>query len=186
MISLLKEFKPALLFLGKFLLLYFLGNIVYGLYITSFGIRPDAVTQTVSVQSAWLLERVGFSPRLDDHPTEPKVSFYENGDLILNVFEGCNGLNVMIVFVAFLFAFGGRFRNLALFIPAGLLIIHFFNLLRIGFLFFLAQYSGRHFYYYHKYFFTATLYLVVFLLWAVWVVRFHATKPRSSGEAHAP
>jgi exosortase family protein XrtF len=169
----IKEFKPALLFLGKFLLIYFVSNILYGLFVESFDRKPDPITKLVTIQSAWVLERVGYDITVADHPTEPKVRLNNDQSTVLNVFEGCNGLNVMIVFVAFLFAFGGPGKVLAYFLPAGLIIIHLVNLLRINLLFYLSLHHPKQFYYYHKYFFTATLYLIVFTLWAIWVIRFN-------------
>lgn len=173
MMKLLREFKPALIFLGKFLALYFAGNILYGLYIESYEQEPDGITRLVTAQTSWLLDKFGYMTSTGDVPNPPKIALKEAGDVVLYVYEGCNGVNVMIVFIAFLFAFGGPVRLLSFFVPAGLLIIHLFNLLRIGLLFFLALNDSRQFYYYHKYFFTATLYLVVFLLWALWVIRFN-------------
>jgi exosortase/archaeosortase family protein len=58
------------------------------------------------------------------------------------------------------------------FIPAGLIVIHIFNLGRISLLYFVAQRYEEYFYLFHKYFFTAIIYVVVFLLWALWVLKF--------------
>lgn len=171
--SLFHEFKPALYFLGKFLAFYFAGNILYGLYVESYEQRPDGMTLSTTAQTSWLLNRMGYDADLGDVPGTRKVALIESGDVVLFVFEGCNGINVMIVFVAFLVAFGGPWKALAVFLPAGLLIIHLFNLLRISLLYFLAERQSTQFYYYHKYFFTATLYLVVFGLWALWVIKFN-------------
>ncbi|MEX2234242.1 MAG: exosortase family protein XrtF [Cyclobacteriaceae bacterium] len=170
--ELLKEFKPALMFLGKFLALYFAGNILYGIYIESYE-QADGVTRLVTAQTSWCLDHTGYDTSIEDVVGQPKIAMKATGDVVLYVFEGCNGLNVMIVFIAFLFAFGGPLKTLALFLPLGILIIHLFNLLRIGLLYHLALNDSRQFYYYHKYFFTAILYIVVFGLWAVWVIRFN-------------
>lgn len=171
--GLLKEFKPALIFLAKFLAIYFIGNILYGVYVESYDQAPDDVTRWVTAQTSWLLDKTGYHSAYQDVPGMLKVAMKEGDDTVLHVFEGCNGLNVMIVFVAFLFAFGGPAKWLTVFLPSGLVIIHLFNLLRIGLLYHLAVNNSTHFYYYHKYFFTATLYLVVFGLWTVWVVCFN-------------
>jgi exosortase family protein XrtF len=93
------------------------------------------------------------------------------------VYEGCNGLNVMIIFVAFLVAFGPIGRTLAWFIPLGLFIIHLVNLARIGLLFWVSLYMPKYMYFTHKYFFTAILYVVVFVLWIWWVRRYASDKP---------
>lgn len=167
--SLIREFKPALIFLGKFLAIYFAGNILYGLYIESCGDYADAVTHSVTAQTSWVLNVVGYESTYREVDGMPKVALMDAGDIVLYVFEGCNGINVMIVFVAFLFAFGGSLKAFLFFLPAGLLIIHLVNLIRISFLFYLAQTNATQFYYYHKYLFTATLYAVVFGLWYIWL-----------------
>jgi len=171
--SLLKEFKPALTFVGKFLALYFIGNVVYGLYIESCKENPDLITRAVTAQTSSILNTLGYDTSMDDHPDAPKIALKEAGDVVINVYEGCNGVNVIIVFMAFLFAYGGPARILWVFLPLGVLIIHLFNLLRVGLLFYLALSNSSQFYYYHKYFFTAALYIVVFGLWALWVIRYH-------------
>lgn len=171
--SLLKEFKPALVFLGKFLVLYFVGNILYGLYVEAYDQEPDGITGLVTAQTSGLLNASGHETAYWDAPGMPKIALSEAGGVVLYVFEGCNGVNVMIVFAAFLFAFGGPAKAMAIFLPLGLIVIHLFNLLRISLLFSLALNYATQFYYYHKYFFTATLYLVVFGLWALWVIRFN-------------
>ena len=170
---LLREFKPALVFLGKFLALYLIGNILYGLYVESYGDRPDAITSTVTSQTSAVLDVLGYQSSYQDVATQPKVALMDAGTIVLYVFEGCNGINVMIVFVAFLFAFGGRLKRFLIFLPIGLLVIHLFNLVRVAFLFYLAQTNSTQFYYYHKYLFTATLYAVVFILWYFWVAQFN-------------
>ncbi|MEX1240465.1 MAG: exosortase family protein XrtF [Cyclobacteriaceae bacterium] len=169
--ELLKEFKPALIFLAKFLAIYFIGNILYGVYVESYDHAPDDVTEWVTAQTSWLLDKTGYSSSHQNVVGMPKVAMKEGDDIVLHVFEGCNGLNVMIVFVAFLLAFGGPAKWLAVFLPLGVVVIHLFNLLRIGLLYHLALNNSAQFHYYHKYFFTATLYLVVFGLWTVWVIR---------------
>lgn len=171
--GLLEEFRPALLFLGKFLLLYFVANIVYGIYIESFDEKPDGLTHLVSAQSAAVLKCFGYNTTWEDAAGVPKVALKDGGHVVLNVYEGCNGINVMIVFAAFIFAFGGPVRPVWIFLIAGLVIIHLFNLARVGLLFYLAVGDSPQFYYYHKYFFTAVLYAVVFGLWAIWVIRFN-------------
>lgn len=174
--NLFKEFKPALTFLGKFLAIYFAGNILYGVYIESYDNFPDPLTRLVTAQTSWLLDLIGYDTGYEEVSGARKVALKQDGEVVLNVFEGCNGINVMIVFVAFLFAFGGSVKDMTVFLPLGLTIIHLFNLLRISLLFFLALNNYSQFYYYHKYLFTATLYCVVFGLWALWVMRFNENR----------
>jgi exosortase family protein XrtF len=165
----LKEFRPTAIFLAKFLGLYLAGNLLYGLYITSFYPRPDPVTGMVTNQTAFLLSACGWPVVTHSNEHKATTSIVYEGNGVLAVYEGCNGLNTMIIFLAFVFAFGAPTKRLIWFVPLGLLIIHLANLGRIGLLFVVSEYRPSYLYFTHKYLFTAVLYVVVFLLWVWWV-----------------
>ena len=177
-----REFKPALLFLARFVGVYVLGNILYGLYIASFQNEADTVTELVSHHSCYVLNQFGENVQPVRNTQGPTVFIQTQEKITLNIFEGCNGVNVIIVFVAFMVAFGGPLKKMAWYVPLGILTIHIFNLARISLLFYVAQYDQELFYYVHKYFFTAALYLVVFALWAIWVMKF-TQKPKQEVNA---
>ena len=166
------EFRPTILFLVKFVGIYLVGNKLYGLYITSYDPRPDPVTHVVSVQTAFVLNTCGYDVNAEDRKQKPTTDLMHLGRAKLSVYEGCNGLNTMIIFVAFLIAFGPISKTLLWFIPVGLLIIHLMNLARISLLFFVSEYMPDAMYFTHKYFFTAILYVVIFVLWIWWVKRY--------------
>jgi exosortase family protein XrtF len=174
--SLISDFKPSLVFLGKFLAIYILGNVLYGVYIASWQPDPDPVTRAVTWQSSWCLNATGDATMIREHTERASIAIVKDNDPVISVFEGCNGLNVMIIFVAFVVAFGGPRKAMLWFIPAGLLIIHIVNLLRVVLLYITAIHFEFYFYYVHKYFFTAVLYVIVFILWTIWVLRFNKKK----------
>jgi exosortase family protein XrtF len=165
------EFKPAFRFLLVFLGLYLAGNILYGLWITSFHGLPDPATRAVSFQTSKVLGLFGYPVSAVRNVHGPTVFMMNEGNIMLNIYEGCNGINVMIVFAAFVVAFGGRVKRLGWFLPAGMVIIHMSNIVRIALLYFVAVGYQHYFYYVHKYVFTAAIYLIVFLLWVVWVAK---------------
>lgn len=172
-----KENKPALKFLGLFLGVYLIGNILYGLFIEWNYPAADAVTDIVSHQSSWLINQwLGYETGALQSSTGPIVLILENGNTILRMFEGCNGVNVMIVFVAFIIAFGGFSKRGALFMLGGVVAIHIANLFRIALLFWVSKNHETYFYYIHKYVFTAALYVIVLLLWWAWVARMKKVK----------
>jgi exosortase family protein XrtF len=176
----LKEFKPTILFLVKFLGIYLVGNFLYGLYVTAYEPRPDPMTHVVSGQTAVILSACGWATDIQDEPNKANTRMVFEGNNILAVYEGCNGINVMIIFAAFVLSFGPLSKPVLWFIPVGLLIIHLMNLLRIGVLFFVAVYMKEYLYFAHKYFFTAILYAVVFALWLWWVKRYASKKPATA------
>ena len=168
----IKEFTPTILFLAKFVGIYLVGNFLYGLYITSYDPAPDPVTHWITDQTAIVLTTCGWQSSIEDTPNKPTTKLIYDNESILAVYEGCNGINVMIIFVAFLIAFGPYTKQLLWFIPAGLLIIHLINLTRITLLFLVSIYQKNYMYFMHKYFFTAILYVAVFILWVWWVRRY--------------
>lgn len=178
MIELLREFKPALFFLGKFLAIYLLGNVLYGLFIESYGNRPDPLTAEVTEQTCWILNTLGETASMEYAQTNPFVALQSGGETVVSIFEGCNGVNVLIIFLAFLFAFGGSRFDMIWFGALGIMVVHLVNLGRIIFLYFIAQNNPANFYYFHKYFFTAILYVVVFTLWVFWIMRFQRNHVR--------
>ncbi|MBX2963376.1 MAG: exosortase family protein XrtF [Cyclobacteriaceae bacterium] len=181
----INEFKPALRFLGIFVGLYLALNLLYGWWIEQYD-RADPATVFVTNQSAVLLNVFG-----EDTYTKPKlntrtISIYKGSRIVVNVFEGCNGINVAIVFVAFMAAFGGDRKKMLWFIPLGLALIHVANLFRVSGLFLVAEYFQQYFYYIHKYAFTASIYVMVFLLWWIWIEKINKISVRqviSSGKS---
>jgi exosortase family protein XrtF len=176
----IKEFLPTILFLVKFVGIYLVGNFLYGLYVTAYEPGPDPATQWVTDQTAVVLTACGWPADTNDLVNKPITNLKHKGKNILAVYEGCNGINVMIIFVAFLFAFGPVSKLLFWFIPLGLAVIHLMNLARITLLFWVSIYMTDYMYFMHKYFFTAILYVVVFVLWVWWVRKFTFSKPVSA------
>jgi exosortase family protein XrtF len=172
-----EEFKPSIFFLLKFLALYVVGSIAYGVFVQAWYPVVDPVTAWVTQQTSALLSVGGWDTSVVEPTHKATANILYEGKAILSVFEGCNGLNVMIIYVAFLVAFGPYRKALLWFIPVGLVVIHLFNLGRIYLLFFVSIKMPQFMYFTHKYFFTAVLYIVVFVLWMIWLWYF---KPKKS------
>ena len=175
----LNEFKPSLFFLGKFLAVYLAGNIIYGLWVRAVAPQADSMTKVMTEQTSLVLNTFGENTSVVASDHGPTMWLQKSSKTILNVFEGCNGINVMIVFLAFIVAFGGALKKMFWFVPAGLVCIHLFNLIRIALLYVVAQHYQRYFYYVHKYIFTAFLYLIVLMLWGLWVAKLSGEKDKA-------
>jgi exosortase family protein XrtF len=135
------------------------------------------MTYLVAHQSAWILNNVFGYEVIPVLNSEGPTVFLKVGEyVVLNIYEGCNGINVLIVFSAFIVAFNGNTRKLLWFIPFGILIIYASNLLRLVFLYWTAMNFQSYFYYVHKYVFTSIIYAVVFVLWLIWVYQLNDKK----------
>ena len=175
-----KEFRPTIFFLLKFVGLYLVGNLAYGAYITAYYPLPDPVTHAVSVQIAQVLQALGWPVTADDDLYKATTLLTHEGEAVLAVYEGCNGVNIMIIFVAFLAAFGPYKKPMLWFLPLGLVTIHGMNLARIAGLFFVSRFLPDLSYFTHKYLFTAFLYVVIFALWWGWIRKFGNRQPPES------
>jgi exosortase family protein XrtF len=174
----LKEFRPTILFLIKFGLIFGLGSFLYGNYIKGYQQFehpiPDPITEWVAQQTLAIVQGIGYDANLWYPESDPLVVIYIKGfeDDNVTFYEGCNGINIMILFVAFVFAFGSRYKNMLWFMPVGLLAIHLFNLLRLVSLAVMATLSHSVFHFFHKYAFTGVIYAFVLFLWYLWATRF--------------
>lgn len=170
--ALLKEFRPTILFLARFAGLYIAGSLLYGVFITYFEPEVDPITNIVTRQSAGIIHLLGWEADAHDYPGRSTTYILYQGKGIVSVYEGCNGLNVIIVFLAFVFSFGSRDKRAAWYLVAGIAVIHLANLARVVFLFFVVLKLPQYSYFIHKYLFTGFIYLIVFGLWLIWIKRY--------------
>ncbi len=174
----LNEFKPTIYFLLKFAVIFGIGSLLYGNYINSYREIeppiPDSFTNWVAEQTNAVVRAFGNDAHMWYPENEPIVVVYIKGyeDDNISFYEGCNGLNIMILFVAFVFAFGNRYKQMLWFIPVGILAIHIFNLARLSSLSIMATLSSSVFHFFHKYAFTAIIYVFVLVLWYIWATKF--------------
>lgn len=178
----LKTFKPTLIFLLKFGVIFALGSLTYSFFVKSYETAEpptvDPITRLVAHQTKSLDRIFGFDAHIWEADNAATIMVYIIGyeDDNITFYEGCNGINIMILFVAFVFAFGSNSRAKLWFIPAGLLAIHLFNLLRLSSLSVMATVSESAFHFFHKFAFTGVIYAFVLLLWYLWATKFYKTE----------
>jgi exosortase family protein XrtF len=165
----LKEYREAIIFLLKYVILYLVLNTVYAYYISHYAPEADPLTVLVTRHTEGLLSV--FDGDVDSYVVSgsANVPLIKNGDTVMTVYEGCNSLNVMIVFVAFIIAFKGPLKLFIRYLSLGLVAVYLINLVRLIGLYGVALYFPRSFYFFHKFFFTGIIYLVVFTIWFFWM-----------------
>lgn len=92
-----------------------------------------------------------------------------NNVVELKIYDGCSGFQQIVQFMLFFAIIKGRTINKLWFIPAGALIIHITNIIRMVGLFITLQYLPAYFDFFHVYIFKVIFYGVIFLMWMVWV-----------------
>ena len=164
-----------MLFLAKFFLSYLLLTTVYQFYLSQFDtdkFETDGFTNVVShqvVQTLSLVEKDVFS---NPNKTESSVNVFYKQKWVARVIEGCNALSVIILFISFIIAFSGKLKHTILFILSGILLIHFFNVLRIALLCMAIYHLPAYSKFLHDIVFPLVIYGLVFILWIIWVNKF--------------
>ena len=175
------QYKPFLLFLGKFFLSYLLLTFVYQSYLNQFDsteLKVDAITVAVANQSVAVLSWFDSQSYTMPNLHEPSVKVFYKNKYISRIIEGCNAVSVIILFIAFVIAFSGKLKNTLLFIVFGTVLIYVLNISRIAILC-MAMYSFPKYQdFLHGVVFPLFIYGFVFILWIIWVNKysFYATK----------
>lgn len=86
--------------------------------------------------------------------------------------DNCNGFKLFSIFSIFLIAFPGSILSKLWYIPLGIVIIHFANIVRIISLFIISEHHPEWLDFNHLYTFTAFVYGVIFLLWIIWIKKY--------------
>lgn len=163
------KYKPIVLFVLKFVLVYAVGVWVYNTYLGQYTELIDPLSWEVTEQVTFLMQLFFDDISSSDYPGYLVADIYCADDNIIRIVEGCNGVSVMILFAAFIIAFQGPWKYTLLFIPSGILFIHLANIFRIFVLGVVALKQPDWSAFFHQYFFPAAIYGAVFLLWVVWV-----------------
>ena len=174
----MKEFKPLILFLARFLGTYIVLSLLYKLYLDQYlpFNNPDPITKFTSDTSAYFLNLFGHVSYSNISITRPWMRLVLDGQVASIVNEGCNAISVVIIFVSFIIAFYTNLKHTLLFILGGLITLFVMNISRIIMLNYIFRY---HYEEYgkiaHDYLFPAIIYGTIVILWIIWV-RFFVIK----------
>ena len=92
--------------------------------------------------------------------------------------RGCMGRNVMLAFAAMIFILPGKIKHKIWYIPLGLIILIFVNILRISGLAIIYKCCPEHGDINHYFVFKIAAWSVIFLLWAIWINKFIIIKKK--------
>lgn len=166
--TLFEQYKPFLLFLGKFFLSYLLLAIVYRFYLATIADDAiDGITTNVSFLTSKIANIFGLDIITKADYLQYQIIF--KGKYIARIIEGCNAISVIILFIAFIVAFSGKLKVTLLYILGGSLLIYFLNIFRIIFLTVLIYHFPDQEHLLHGVLFPLIIYGIVFLLWIYWV-----------------
>lgn len=175
----LKDFKPVLGILLRFIIIYLVLLFAYQFYLNSFkesGLDPYSriiADHVTSIQNA-----LGYKTLLYDDVPKEQVWFYVNKEYVTRMVEGCNAISVLILFVAFIFAFYKGTKTF-IFVLISLFILYIMNVLRIVGLNIVTRDYPEYSKMVHDYVFPAVIYGSVVVFWLIWI-KFFALKNENS------
>ncbi len=136
-----------------------------------------SISILIGQQSNFLLSSIGFEPLLEIHGdmvvTKLKNHPYSHG---VWIGEPCNGLKLFGVFAVFILAFPGKLTHKIWYIPLGVILLHFINVIRIASLTIISAYNPFLLNFNHNITFQIIVYSIIFLLWYVWTKKFSGLK----------
>lgn len=165
----LKDFKPVLWILSRFMLIYFilfLGYQAYLQYVEPLGLDP--YSRWIAGQVSQLQNALGYSSHTIHYPAELTEVFFIDELPVSRMVEGCNAVSVMILCVAFIFAFYQGRKTFA-YALVGLVFLYVTNVFRIVGINILCIEKPEWGDAAHDYLFPSVIYGSVVVLWLIWM-----------------
>lgn len=169
------DFKPILLVLLRFVIIYLVLLFAYQMYLQPFeGIDMDPFSYWVADQVVFMQNFLGFSTVLVPYPINETAVFQTENIDVSRMVEGCNTVSILILFVAFIFAFYKGWKTF-LFVFFSVIILHIANVFRIIGLNLVILKHPDYGKFTHDYLFPAAIYGMVVAFWLIWI-KFFALK----------
>lgn len=172
------KFPPKIrIFLSRILIMFLAWKLIYGFFLEPNRLLDDSLTMKVGKDVAWVLttftsdHNFQAAARISEKWFEgrlyqtPVTRIEYKGEKVMHIADGCNGLELFILYIGFIIAIPASWKRKLLFALAGVLIIHVVNILRcVGLAFIAINWRGQ-FEFAHHYLFKVIVYGVVFLMW---------------------
>ena len=154
-------------FIVLFIVLYLFWLMLYEWVIHPWGKLDTVVINDSSLWTAYVLELMGYESFISDNATIRTVGI--DGTHGLWIGDPCNGLTLFALFAIFIVAYPGPWKHKLWFIPVGITVIHFLNVMRITALCIIVMKRPEWLDFNHTYTFQLLMYGFIFGLWWIWI-----------------
>lgn len=155
--------SPIVKFIAKALGFFAIWYLIYDLWLLPAGELDRWISLNIVMVGGGILEAFGF----DVYAFGRVIGIVEYPGI--EIVDGCNGVAPIGLFLGFIFAYPGDWRNKLSFSLFGVSLIYMVNLLRIITLTITQAYYPSLFDFMHDYSTTTIFNLFIFLLWMIWV-----------------
>ncbi len=168
----MKANKFIIFFLLKATGLYLLWFLIYDLWLKKVGLLDDLIVDNIVYVVYKILSGFNYVVHIDHHDIG-----LLNPASNVTIANSCGGLEMLTLFSGFVIIFEGSWKNKIWFIPLGILVLHFMNILRVIGLILTGNYLGLEVLQFnHHYTFAFILYGLTFIGWMIWVKYFSKLK----------
>ncbi len=169
--SLFQTYKPVLVFIVKFGGFYMIFSGIYFWYLSLYTAQTDPLTLWVGKIVTKLFDLSGIQAETLPLFNEHGLKLIVEGNYVARIVEGCTAMSVLIMFAAFVFAFGHSFQKNLIFVLGGSILLFGFNILRIVLLGYIMYVFPEYQDMAHRLVFPALIYGFLILLWVVFVLK---------------
>ncbi len=155
--------SPVVTFILKALLIFVVWYLIYELWLLPDGRLDTWLSYNIIGNTAGILQNFGF----EIFTVDRIIGIGEHPGI--EIVNGCNGIAAMGLFMGFILAYPGDWKNRISFTVLGIGVIYLVNILRIITLSITQAKWPSIFDFMHDYSTTAIFYLFIFLLWMIWV-----------------
>ena len=169
------EFKFLIIFIPLITIWFFLYHYLYKIDFL-LDINYSLLTgfsKLLSVQSNFILSIFNFQTSTEIHGdmVVAKILGYPYSHGVW-IGEPCNGIKIFGLFTIFILSFKGDIKRKIIFIPIGIAILHFLNILRIAILTYISATNPFVLDFNHNITFQLFIYGSMLALWYLWITKF--------------
>lgn len=171
--------SPVTLFIVKALAFFIGWYLLYELWLLPDGRLDEWLSLNIIGSSAGFIEWIGY----EVYTVNRIIGIGEAGGI--EIVDGCNGIAAIGLFLGFIIAYPGDWKNRLSFSVVGIGIIYLVNIFRVIVLTVTQVEWPQFFNFTHDYSTTAIFYIVIFVLWMVWVNYADAAFSKPGAMIHA-
>lgn len=164
-------------FLLRAIFLFIIWETIYLFLLFDNRIIDEPLTNHISKSTSYFLNLSTNNKSIYSVPVTDTVIFEGNINImksseikkgnttLLYIADGCNGLELFLVYIGFIICFNHYVFNKLIFITIGIFTIDVINIIRCVLLAFVKEKYNEYFDFTHHYLFNSIVYLMIFILW---------------------
>ncbi len=154
--------SPITLFILKALGIFIVWYIIYELWLLPKGELDEWLSLNIIAVTNGVVQLFGY----ETWTMHRIIGIGENAGIML--VDGCTGISAIGLFLGFIYAYPGDWKNRMSFSLLGIGVIYIVNIVRIVVLVITQEEWIEFFDFTHDYSTTAIFYVVIFILWIIW------------------